>query len=1224
MASNFTPADREKLADLRSKVETKLSRMEINLKTLQSDSTAALEERIDAGLAILREYKITKYEPVWAAAVRELIEIGKPAVPKLTEELDRTERGDTLRALGFVLRGIGDPRAVPSLIRAIPRTLRSGEGDYGMTVRDDPELTRFMVEHDNDPEDRSGDGMFSWGVPMREILPALEKLTGDEVPREDLVFVSLEGNARQRQMKRALFLKLARRWADWWSEHWRDHVENEDAAQLELIEESLDRYAATISPEPKRSPQAGFPRGAGVVLTEEVENVVIRSFKDESEFAFLAFLDFDTGRLPRPSKSLIEASAEDEPSKGLLDWAEKEGVDLITFKAKNPGGDGFHYAFQPVGMKVWRIKNSRYEKIEDELRGNAKFELPDPWQGPLSLIDEKTGKYEKRSTASYLFITKEGTCGRFQLQGPLHRELTPDAPTMRGGGMRFDFVYEGEKKTPDPLNSSEENSIIPAGVCVDAAGTPVKDAEIVLYKVDHTLQRQKVVARTRTDAQGRFRFDPVPGNPEEIEPYCITATAEGRATQVRFVPSSRSGPDGLRLAMPKAGVLRGCVKDSEGRPVEGAKVFFRSGLPEPVVGVRCAITDEQGNYVINDIEPGSGVRIHGIAGWRVISRKDGAISVTSPPRVSCRHPRFEYTWTPCKTIPGTVDFVVKPAGVIEGRVVYAETGKPAAGVAVGCQSVGKGDYSVVTTDADGRYRLDSLRGEKYNIWPDVEDWTAPAVDSFQAVSGRTRTAPTLKLTRGGIVKGRLIDADTGEPLSREDFAAETEWKGGPHIAVKGPARPLSGPGRMAVSFGPDGTYSMRLPQGEHFVLFRPASPWRRTKPKVASTLNHPAGPEFDNSVAVPVEEGGVIDMDFHVQYQGSKPRRKVKRRETEKKTPDPLNPFAARKAADAALAKTVHGKVVDEEGTPIPGADVWMMPVYDPVKENPAAHVTTDAQGRFTLAVPSLSDRDLKRVGWPYSRGLVLAYADGRQLGTAEANEQMAGHDKSDLIIRLKPAVETEFIVWGPDGKPKAGAIVQPRHINTLGCDPPKEVRARIAAKTDAQGRAVLTAVPREAIASVDVITDDLGIQNQTTHTSGGGGDRAFEVDLPAGQPIQLRPSARIVGRITAEKPEWARGVRIVLHTNPVYRSDRPLPPWPTTGHAEVVSDEQGRFEVPGMAEGALCIIAKVDDRLPVLPVDPDTLIIDLASKPKKTIEVEIPLVRKIPVHGRVRVAKEQ
>ena len=40
-------------------------------------------------------------EGIGANAIRDLIEIGKPAVPKLMEELDHTQRDPTMRALAL-------------------------------------------------------------------------------------------------------------------------------------------------------------------------------------------------------------------------------------------------------------------------------------------------------------------------------------------------------------------------------------------------------------------------------------------------------------------------------------------------------------------------------------------------------------------------------------------------------------------------------------------------------------------------------------------------------------------------------------------------------------------------------------------------------------------------------------------------------------------------------------------------------------------------------------------------------------------------------------------------------------------------------------------------------------------------------------------------------------------------------------------------------------------
>ena len=72
-------------------------------------------ESIAEAIAVLRTTDIRDSKR-WAKAAFDLVQIGKPAVPALIEELDRTTENRPLRSLGFTLRAIGDPRAVPALI----------------------------------------------------------------------------------------------------------------------------------------------------------------------------------------------------------------------------------------------------------------------------------------------------------------------------------------------------------------------------------------------------------------------------------------------------------------------------------------------------------------------------------------------------------------------------------------------------------------------------------------------------------------------------------------------------------------------------------------------------------------------------------------------------------------------------------------------------------------------------------------------------------------------------------------------------------------------------------------------------------------------------------------------------------------------------------------------------------------------------------------------------
>src|SRR5204863_6397053 len=117
---------------------------------------------------------------IYSAQIKDLVEIGKPAVPALTAELDRVSRDTQMRLLAFTLRAIGDGRAVPALIRAIPKTLLPPGSDCGMSVKD-PDLLKFMQSNDLDGSSEKPAAFrdnFSMGRPVREISTALQRITG--------------------------------------------------------------------------------------------------------------------------------------------------------------------------------------------------------------------------------------------------------------------------------------------------------------------------------------------------------------------------------------------------------------------------------------------------------------------------------------------------------------------------------------------------------------------------------------------------------------------------------------------------------------------------------------------------------------------------------------------------------------------------------------------------------------------------------------------------------------------------------------------------------------------------------------------------------------------------------------------------------------------------------------------------------------------------------------
>ena len=331
------------------------------MKVLRAVPPAEDEERIAAGIVVLGSCTMNegKDYPL-ENAIRELIHIGKPAVPKLIEELDKTGRDRYLRNLGFVLRGIGDPRAVPALIPRF-RVSQPPSSDCGETVKNDPELLKFMQEHDNEKiflsyvagiegASPAESKEFSYGRPVNEIMPALQKITGENIGFLDLVFIQLGESGEQNRIKRLKFQELGERWIDWWSKNWQKFVKDETEAQIaatRLVFANNAEELAKIKPRPLTK----IPCGATVAVEEGEAFPFIAAFDDpRSPMSMMAFLNLNTGQMPQPSAELLKSSSQGKPSPELLSWAEKEGVSLIGIKFKPSGSEKSYYGFQPLGM----------------------------------------------------------------------------------------------------------------------------------------------------------------------------------------------------------------------------------------------------------------------------------------------------------------------------------------------------------------------------------------------------------------------------------------------------------------------------------------------------------------------------------------------------------------------------------------------------------------------------------------------------------------------------------------------------------------------------------------------------------------------------------------------------------------------------------------------------------------------------------------------------------
>ncbi len=176
---------------------------------------------------------------------------------------------------------------------------------------------------------------------------------------------------------------------------------------------------------------------------------------------------------------------------------------------------------------------------------------------------------------------------------------------------------------------------------------PAADVEVrVVDPHEHPLTRTV----TRTDAQGRFRFDAL--RPRR---HSLTAAHGGQHAfqAVDLAPSAP--PPEVVLELGSASCVKGTVRDPEGAPVAGARVDLR--MVSGSFRIEVTTTDAEGRYQLGPVVPG----MH-------------ALTVAAP-----RYADVHNHWQQVGPDTGPVDFTLEPVPAVEGMAVD-EAGRPVPGL----------------------------------------------------------------------------------------------------------------------------------------------------------------------------------------------------------------------------------------------------------------------------------------------------------------------------------------------------------------------------------------------------------------------------------------------------------------------------------------------------------------------------------------------------------------
>jgi hypothetical protein len=351
------------------------------------------KERPQRVAAIINEFRKLNHTvdetEVWCLLMRELVGIGADAVPQLCAELDETNEQCMIRRLGFALRAIGDPRAVPALIRAIPKTLQPSQSDYGLLVADG-ELTKFMRQHDLDERDFGA--YFNFGRPVREVFGALHKLTGQDFEDQALYSIMRSEDPNGRALQQGLYHRQALKWQTWWEAHCQEFTKDEAYSLVRLPPEEPVEGRPVLALGPKAKLGEGS-RGATLSPPGEGGD---------------KFVDLDTGLEPKWPTNIPEN--EDAHGQGDLSlWAAENGVDLMCAIYRSADGTPT-YALRGFNMRLWEIPRRDAENM-DTFVSAGKLPAAKPAGEFLLHQDEKTGQYTPEENAAFLYITREGGMG---------------------------------------------------------------------------------------------------------------------------------------------------------------------------------------------------------------------------------------------------------------------------------------------------------------------------------------------------------------------------------------------------------------------------------------------------------------------------------------------------------------------------------------------------------------------------------------------------------------------------------------------------------------------------------------------------------------------------------------------------------------------------------------------------------------------------------------------
>ncbi|MBI1923034.1 sigma-70 family RNA polymerase sigma factor [Candidatus Poribacteria bacterium] len=356
---------------------------------------------------------------------------------------------------------------------------------------------------------------------------------------------------------------------------------------------------------------------------------------------------------------------------------------------------------------------------------------------PVTVEKPADGQSRVENRTSPLQVTNAPATAANQGKGD-----SPDAPMMAAAPPSA-LINAGEKITV-------------SGKVVTKSGSPVSDARVYFFEENYT-GKDVPQLMAQTTANGVFQFD-IP-KPEAKKWEQVQVIVYHPQYAFNWTKLTEENVNDLTIVLGQSTAITGKVTNESRSPLENVRVkivlcfppnaagFGREWLRGEAIPTPIVQSDANGNFVLPNLPADHRMALHAIGAGYAVGVQGSVVAGTEE-----------------------VSFVLKPEGLIKGRVTFDKTGAPAKGIKIAVQGLHPTPppgWGEVETDENGYYAITNLVEGTYNVFlrEDSPDWTAIAREYVEVKPGSVVKNMDLELIEGGWITGKVIDEDTNEPIT---------------------------------------------------------------------------------------------------------------------------------------------------------------------------------------------------------------------------------------------------------------------------------------------------------------------------------------------------------------------------------------------------------------------------------------------------------------------------